>query len=105
MHIKNLVTLITLLLAILSATACSSTAEQESTGEFFDSSLITAKIKARLVDDPVTSAFNIKVNTYKGKVQLSGFVNNPAEKQRAGLIAEQVEGVKTVINDLIVKQK
>jgi len=81
---------------------CSSTPNQESTGEFFDSSLITAKVKAKLIDDPVTSGFRIKVNTYKGQVQLSGFVHTPQEKQRAGLIARQVPGVSSVINDLVV---
>jgi len=81
---------------------CSSTPNQESTGEFFDSSLITAKVKTKLIDDPVTSGFRIKVNTYKGQVQLSGFVDTPQEKQRAGLIARQVPGVTAVINDLVV---
>ena len=81
---------------------CSSTPNEESAGEFFDSSLITAKVKAMLVDDPITSGFRIKVNTYKGLVQLSGFVNTKEEKQRAELIARQVPGVTAVVNDIIV---
>ncbi len=84
-------------------TACASTAKEESTGEFLDSSLITTKIKAKLIDDAVTSAFNIKVNTFKGFVQLSGFVNTDQEKTRATELASAVEGVKEVHNDLIIK--
>jgi hyperosmotically inducible protein len=91
-----------LLAFMLSLAACASTPEQESTGEFFDSSLITAKIKNKLVDDPITGVFRIKVVTYKGVVQLSGFVNSAAEKQHAEIIANSVEGVVKVENSLLV---
>jgi len=83
--------------------ACASSSTAESTGEFLDSSLITTKIKAKLIDDAVTSGFSIKVNTYKGSVQLSGFVNTDLEKSRAMELALAVEGVKEVKNDLIIK--
>ena len=82
--------------------ACSSAPQNEDTGEFFDNSLITAKIKMKLLDDPVTGVFRIKVNTFKGVVQLSGFVNTEAEKQRAEVIANSVEGVKKVENALLL---
>ena len=82
---------------------CASTSTTESTGEFLDSSLITTKIKAKLIDDAITSGYSIKVDTYKGQVQLSGFVNNNQEKIRATELARAVEGVKEVRNDLIVK--
>jgi hyperosmotically inducible protein len=91
-----------LLTVVLSLAACASTTENESTGEFFDSSVITAKIKNKLVDDPVTGVFRIKVVTVKGVVQLSGFVNSPDEKQRAEVIANSVDGVKKVENSLLV---
>lgn len=91
-----------LLVLVLSLGACASTPNTESTGEFFDSSLITAKIKSKLVDDPVTSVYRIKVNTFKGVVQLSGFVNSIREKQRAEVIAYSVEGVKKVENALLI---
>lgn len=84
-------------------TACASSTTAESTGEFLDSSLITTKIKARLIDDALTSGFSIKVNTYKGLVQLSGFVNTDKEKTRAMELALAVEGVREVKNDLIIK--
>lgn len=83
--------------------ACASTVTEESTGEFLDSSMITAKVKANLVDDPITSVLDIKVNTFKGIVQLSGFVNTEKIKDRALQIALQTDGVKQVKNDIIVK--
>ena len=83
--------------------ACSSTPNQESTGEFFDSSVITAKIKSRLIDDPVTGGFRIRVSTYKGVVELTGTVYTQDEKTRAALIAAEVEGVVQVNNHLQVE--
>lgn len=91
-----------LLTLLLGLAACASTPERESAGEFFDSSVITVKIKNKLVEDPVTSAFHIKVVTYKGVVQLSGFVNSENEKHRAELIASSIDGVKKVENSLQV---
>ena len=91
-----------LLIFVLSLIACASTPKSESTGQFFDSSVITTKIKSKLVEDPVTSAFRIKVSTFKGVVQLSGFVNSQDEKKRAETIAYTVEGVKKVDNALLV---
>lgn len=91
-----------LLAALLGLTACASTPNSESTGEFIDSSMITAKIKSRLIDDPVTGVLRIKVNTFKGVVQLSGFVNSKNEKKRAEEIAYSVSGVKKVENALLV---
>ena len=83
---------------------CSSTHIQESTGQFFDSTAVTAKVKTRLIDMLGTkNALSIKVKTYKNSVQLSGFVNNAMIKQRAGWIADNTLGVVSVQNDLIVK--
>ncbi|MBI1423674.1 MAG: BON domain-containing protein [Gammaproteobacteria bacterium] len=92
-----------LLAACLALGACaSSTPTGESTGEFFDNSMITAKIKSRLIDDPMTGIFRIKVNTFKGVVQLSGIVHSDDEKSRAEVIAYSVDGVKKVENSLEV---
>lgn len=91
------------LTAFLLLAACSSTPNQESTGEFFDSSVITAKVKARLIDDPLTGGFRIRVNTYKGAVELGGTVYTQEEKARAGKIAASVEGVQQVKNLLQVQ--
>lgn len=83
--------------------ACSAPPNTESTGEFLDSSTTTARVKASLVDQLGTTGIFIKVKTYKDQVQLSGFVNTPRVKSRAGAIASGVDGVRTVQNDIIVK--
>lgn len=93
---------ITLLALLLALSACSTPPQEEDTGEFFDSSLITAKVKMKLFDDPLTGGFHIKVNTSKGVVQLSGFVNTAEAKQRAEMIASSIDGVKKVENTLLV---
>ena len=82
---------------------CASTATRESTGEFIDDSTITAKVKAALVKDPVVSALAVSVETYKGVVQLSGFVKTTTEKTQAEAVTRGVYGVKSVTNNLIVK--
>lgn len=92
-----------ILLMLVTVVGCTSTATKESTGEFLDTSFITVKIKAKLIDDPVTSGFGIRVSTFKGVVQLGGFVDSVKEKRRAGKIAASVEGVKAVKNHIIVK--
>jgi len=100
--------LTTIIISLLLATGlsgCSSTPYRESTGEFFDSSLITAKIKAKLVDDKITGGFSIKVSTYKGVVYLTGFVDSDAEKAQATTIANSVSGVLGIENGLVVRTK
>ena len=84
---------------------CASTATRESTGEYVDDSTVTAKVKTALVKDPVVSAYAVNVKTYKGVVQLSGFVNTADEKTRAEEVARGVHGVKSVTNSLIVKAR
>lgn len=98
----SIITRCLLLALLLGLGACAGTPNSESTGEFFDSSLITAKIKSKLVDDPLTGVFRIKVNTFKGVVQLSGFVNTTDERKRAEVIAYSIDGVKKVDNSLLV---
>lgn len=95
-----------LLLASVAApiAGCSSTATSESTGEYIDDSVISNKVRAQLVDDAELNVFEIDVTTYKGVVQLSGFVDSADAKSRASLVASSVDGVKDVQNDLIVKQ-
>lgn len=72
-------------------------------GVFLDDSMITAKVKAALVKDDRTKAFQIEVNTNQGVVQLAGFVDNMTAKAAAGEVAETINGVKSVRNDLEVK--
>jgi len=82
---------------------CASTRTHESTGEYVDNSVITTKVKAAILDDPALKYFQISVETYKGVVQLSGFVDSENARRRAGQVASGVAGVSSVKNDLIVK--
>ena len=91
------------LIMIAAFVACASTPQQSSTGEVVDDSVITAKIKSSLASDEFLKSFQISVETRKGIVELSGFVDTQKAKDRAGQIARGVEGVKSVKNDLIVK--
>ena len=88
--------------AILTA-ACAGNTTRESTGEYIDDSVITTKVKAKFFDNPEVRAMSIKVETYKGVVQLSGFAANETERNRAVEIARFVPGVKSVHNDIILK--
>jgi hyperosmotically inducible periplasmic protein len=91
------------MLAIFAA-ACAATPNQESTGGYIDDATITTKVKSDLAADPKTSAKDIHVTTYKGVVDLSGFVNAPSEIPEARLVASKVPGVSAVHDNLIVKQ-
>ena len=83
--------------------ACASTSNQEGTGEYVDDSVITTKVKSQLAADDFLKSFAISVETYKGIVQLSGFVDSQKAVNKAGEIAGGVQGVKSVRNDLNVK--
>ena len=72
-------------------------------GEYVDDSVITTKVKSLFAADDFISSFNINVETYKGIVQLSGFVDTQSDINNAGRIARSVKGVTAVRNDLIVK--
>lgn len=89
----------------IALTGCASTPRQESAGQFVDSSVITAKVKAKLVADKSVSSLPISVETYKRTVLLSGFVNTPYQKLRAERDAASVEGVVLVKNRLVVKRR
>jgi len=82
---------------------CASTPTKESTGEYVDDSTITSKVKAAIFDDPALKVFQINVETFKGEVQLSGFVDSAQAVKRAGEVARSVGGVKSVKNNLNVK--
>lgn len=84
--------------------ACAPTANREGTGEYIDDTLITGKVKAALVADPDLKATEINVETYKGTVQLSGFVASPEHIPKAVQLARNIQGVKGVKNDIAVKR-
>jgi osmotically-inducible protein OsmY len=91
------------LMMIAAFVACASTPKQSSTGEVVDDSVITTKIKTELANDDFLKSFQISVETRKGIVELSGFVDSQKAVDKAGQIARGVEGVKSVKNALIVK--
>ena len=97
---------LTALLGVLAvASACTATRTQESAGEVIDDSVLTSKVKIALIDDPVTKAGQINVETYRGVVQLGGFVDNTQQKAQATKVARSITGVKEVRNDLQVSTK
>lgn len=95
-------TLATMLVAA-SLAACASTSTKEGTGEYIDDSVITAKVKASIFNEPTLKASEINVETFKGDVQLSGFVADPSDAQKAVEVARGVKGVTSVKNDVRVK--
>lgn len=82
---------------------CAATQKHESTGEYFDDSTITAKVKTAIFNEPGLKTLQITVNTQKGVVQLSGFVDSAQNANKAGEVAGNVAGVAEVKNDLQVK--
>lgn len=91
-----------ILMALLLA-ACGGSPTRESTGEYVDDSVITTKVKSAFIQDKDVKASDIKVETFKGVVQLSGFVANRTELEKASQVASQVPGVKAVRNDIRLK--
>jgi osmotically-inducible protein OsmY len=93
-----------LLMLIVTFVACESKSKQESAGDYVDDSVITTKVKSLLAADDLLKSFQISVETYKGTVQLSGFVASQQAVDKAGEIARSVKGVASVKNDLNVKK-
>jgi len=90
---------------MLTLAGCASGPQKEGTGEYIDDAVITTKVKAAIVKDDTLKATEIKVETFKGVVQLSGFVKDTADISRAAQVARGVEGVKSVKNDIRVKPR
>ena len=92
-----------LALVLSTVVACSSTAKKEGTGEYIDDSVITTKVKAAVLNEPTLKSAEINVETFKGVVQLSGFVNSQADINKAVEVSSQVKGVASVKNDMRLK--
>jgi len=90
-------------LFIAAALGCASTAKKEGTGEYVDDSVITTKVKAAIFNEPSLKSAEINVETFKGVVQLSGFVSSPAAENTAVAVARGVGGVKSVKDDMRLK--
>jgi osmotically-inducible protein OsmY len=92
-----------LLMMVVTLAACAATRTQESTGEYVDDSVITTKVKSLLAEDDFLKSFQISVESFKGTVQLSGFVNSQKAVDKAGEIVRSVKGLRSLKNNLIVK--
>ncbi len=90
-------------LTLMAAAGCASTEKHEGTGEYVDDSVITTKVKAAILDEPGLSSAEINVETFKGEVQLSGFVTSRADINKAVAVARGVKGVHSVKNDMRLK--
>jgi osmotically-inducible protein OsmY len=101
--LRSLAALLVLGGSVAMYSGCAGTTTRKSTGEFIDDATITTKVKAAFAQDPGVRALDVKVDTFKGTVQLNGFVNTEQEKARAAQIASGIEGVTNVQNNVTVK--
>lgn len=92
-----------LALTLITVVGCASTSKQAGTGEYIDDSVITTKVKAAIFNEPTLKVAEINVETFKGVVQLSGFVNSQADINKAVEVARSVRGVSSVKNDMRMK--
>ena len=95
----------TIIPAVMLATllGCASTTKHEGTGEYIDDTVITTKVKAAVFAEPTLKSSEINVETFKGVVQLSGFVSSEADTRKAAELARGIKGVTSVKNDMHVK--
>jgi osmotically-inducible protein OsmY len=89
--------------SLIALAGCASTEKQESTGEYVDDAVISTKVKAAIFNEPALKSREINVETFKGTVQLSGFVTSEDDASKAVLIARNIKGVTSVRNDMHVK--
>jgi osmotically-inducible protein OsmY len=101
-QLKRFITLLTAV-ALMALVGCASSGTQESTGQYVDDTVITTKVKAAIFNEPTLKSAEINVETFKGAVQLSGFVSDPASIVKALEVARGVNGVTSVKNDMRVK--
>jgi osmotically-inducible protein OsmY len=88
---------------LMASLGCASTRTHEGTGEYVDDSVITTKVKAAIFNEPGLKVSEVQVETFKGNVQLSGFVSSRADIKDAVRVASAVNGVKSVTNDMKLK--
>ena len=103
MKLNKSISAVFLGIVLATALGCASTSTKEGTGEYVDDTVITTKVKAAIFNEPSLKSSEINVETFKGVVQLSGFVNSQADINRAVEVAGSVKGVTSVKNDMRVK--
>ena len=104
MRLANRFVTFTFAILLASLLGCAGTPTQEGTGEYFDDTVITSKVKASIFNEPSLKSAEINVETFKGTVQLSGFVRSSADINKAVELARGIDGVKSVKNDMRVKK-
>jgi len=92
-----------LAVTLVSVVGCASTSQKEGTGEYVDDAVITTKVKAAIFNEPTLKSAEINVETFKGVVQLSGFVNSQADINKAVEVARSIQGVTSVKNNMRLK--
>lgn len=102
-HFVRLFSVSFLILVLLTAIGCGSTQKQEGTGEYLDDTVITTKVKAAILNEPTLKSAEINVETFKGVVQLSGFVSSSTSINKAIEVTKGVAGVKSVKNSMQLK--
>jgi osmotically-inducible protein OsmY len=102
-HAAKLLSALFVAVSLVSVVGCASTPKQEGTGEYIDDTAITTKVKAAIFNEPTLKSAEINVETFKGVVQLSGFVKERADVDKAVTVARGVSGVKSVKNDMRLK--
>ena len=102
-HVSKYFSAVFVAIALISAVGCAPSAQHEGTGQYLDDSVITAKVKAAVFDEATLKSAEINVETFKGVVQMSGFVNSQGDINKAVELARGIPGVTSVKNDMRVK--
>ncbi|RZA33912.1 MAG: BON domain-containing protein [Lysobacteraceae bacterium] len=105
MNVSYRIQLILLGVVLAILTACAPSGTSRGTGEYIDDATITTSVKTAFATDPTVKATEVQVETYKGTVQLSGFVDSPESAARAAQLAREVSGVKEVRNSMVVRER
>jgi osmotically-inducible protein OsmY len=103
MRLSNRIFTLVSVILLASLLGCAGTSTKEGSGEYFDDTVITSKVKAAIFDEPSLKSAQVNVETFKGTVQLSGFVNSRADINKATEVARSVPGVTSVRNDMRLK--
>lgn len=103
MKINKYFSVMLMAVALAAVVGCASTSTKEGTGEFIDDSVITTKVKTAILNEPGLKVADIKVETFKGTVQLDGFVNSSTDEKQAVEVTRRVGGVKAVRNNLHIR--
>jgi len=103
MNFRTTLTAAAMAMAVLITAGCAVSRDQQTAGAYIDDATITSQVKSRMLDSPNVAGTSISVETLNGTVMLSGFAKNNTEKTTAETIARDVNGVKSVKNQIVVR--